>query len=234
MNDETPAGGMRLGDAMRREADALTVGPAPVEEVLRRGRAARRRRTAVLSGAATAAVALVVLAAFGDPAPHREPAPPAKAPAATTGSPAAPRTVRPYEPVAIGDGVSVALLPDGAQNYVVGPGDIRPAVEASRVVTGDNIRPNSLSSGFQSGGPRPLYAGAFRFDSLPARIEVRLDSGTRHAATLLRLPGAGDWGVYYAFGAPGGPPQGWTVTAYAADGRVLADEHFAHAGTGAS
>ncbi|UYQ62194.1 hypothetical protein [Streptomyces peucetius] len=224
---------MRLREALRREADTVPHGPAPVEEVLCRGRTARRRRTAGLAGTATAAAALLAFAAVGGPSPAREPAPPATAPPATVlpaPDPPAVSTVRPYRPVPLGHGHSMALLPDGRQNYVVGTGDIRASVEQARQYAGDSIRPNSLSSGLSTGAGHPLFQGAFRADSVPARMEVRLDSGERLPAPVLRLPGPVDWGAYYAFGDASHGIEGWTVTAYAADGSVLLEQRFGRFG----
>ncbi|MEW2635563.1 hypothetical protein AB0903_28990 [Streptomyces sp. NPDC048389] len=221
---------MRLRDALRREADTVPHGFAPVEAVLRRGRTARRRRTAALAGTATAVAALLTLGTLGGPSSAQDPAPPASAAPDTAPPAPAPlpevRVVRPYEPVPIGHGFSMALLPEGRQNFVVGTGDIGASVEQSRQYVGDSIRPNSLSSGLSSGDGPPLLCGAFRSDTVPARVEVRLDSGERLAAAALRLPGAGDWGAYYAFGDAGHDVGGWTVTAYAGDGSVLVEQHF--------
>lgn len=227
MNDD-----MRLVDALRREADTVPVGRAPVEDVVLRGRRARRRRTAAVAGAATAVAALLAFGTVGVPSPAQDPAPPATAPPATAPPAPAPppkiRTVRPYEPVAVGHGYSMALLPDGRQNYVAGRGDIRASVEESRAYSGDSIPPDSISSGRDTDAGEPsFFQGAFRTGTAPARMEVRLESGERLPARMLRLPDAGDWGTYYAFGAVGQDTEGgWTVTAYAADGSVLVERHF--------
>lgn len=221
---------MRLRDALRREADTVPHGPAPVDDVLRRGRTAHRRRTAALAGTATAVAALLTLGTLGGPSSAQDPAPPATAaPDTVPPAPVPPpevRTVRPYEPVPLGHGFSMALLPDGRQNFVVGTGDIGASVEQSRQYAGDSIRPDSLSSGLSSGDGPPLFYGAFRTDTVPARVEVRLDSGERLPTRALRLPGAEDWGTYYAFGDADHDIEGWTVTAYAGDGSVLAEQHF--------
>lgn len=215
-----------LRDALRGEADTVSGGPAPVEAVLRRGRAARRRRTGALAGAAAAAAALLALVPLTGREITPAPAPPATAPPVTP-RPEPVRTVAPYEPVAIGHGHSMALLPDGRQNHVTGRGDIRDAVATARGLSGDNIAPGSLSGGRDTDGGRPvLFSGAFRTDEVPAGVEVRLDSGERLRAGMLRLPGDPDWGTYYAFGTPAAGQQGWTVTAFAADGRLLVETRF--------
>ncbi|MGN9791409.1 hypothetical protein ACTMTU_09935 [Streptomyces sp. OZ13] len=218
---------MRLVDALRREADAVRVGPPPVEEVLRRGRAARRRRTAAVAGAVTVIAGVLALVPLSGRSPHPAPPPPATAPPVTS-TPASIRTVQPYEPVALGHGIGMALLPDGRQNYVVGPGDLTAAIDDARSYTGESIRDDSLSSGRDIDPGHVLYRGAFRTDTVPSRIEVRLDSGERFAASVLRLQGDPGWGTYYAFADPARGTEGWTVTAYAADGGVLVEQHFAH------
>lgn len=154
--------------------------------------------------------------------PHPAP-PPVTAPPVTS-TPSGIRTAQPYVPVAIGHGIGMALLPDGRQNYVVGPGDLTGAIDDARSYAGDNIRLGSLSSGRDIDTEHVLYRGAFRTQAVPSRIEVRLDSGERFAASMLRSdPG---WGTYNAFGDPAGRTEGWTVTAYAADGGVLVEQHF--------
>ncbi|GGT16455.1 hypothetical protein GCM10010271_19170 [Streptomyces kurssanovii] len=217
---------LRLGDALRHAADAVPVGPAPVDEVLRRGRATRRRRTAACAGGVVTMIAVVLaLVPLTGRSPHPAPPPPATAPPVTA-TPSGVRTVQPYEPVAIGHGIGMALLPDGRQNYVVGPGDLRAAIDAARSYTGDNIRDDALSSGKDLDTEHVLYRGAFHTGAVPSRIEVRLDSGERFEASMLRLQGDPGWGTYYAFGDPARGAEGWTVTAYAADGGVLVEQHF--------
>ncbi|WP_147992520.1 hypothetical protein [Streptomyces sp. t39] len=221
-----------LRDALRREADTVSGAPAPVDAVLLRGRAARRRRAGVLAGAAAAVVAVLAVMPLAGREVAPAPAPPATAPPVTP-RPEPLRTVAPYEPVAIGHGRSMALLPDGRQNHVAGYGDIRDAVATARGLSGDNIPPRSLSGGRDTDPGRPvLFSGAFRTDEVPAGVEVRLDSGERLRAGMLRLPGDPDWGTYYAFGTRAAGNQSWTVTAYAADGRVLVETHFDQASGG--
>ncbi|MEV7858004.1 hypothetical protein AB0O86_03905 [Streptomyces hirsutus] len=229
----------RLGELLHDEADAFPVGPAPVDDVLHRGRrGARRRRTAAAAGAITAVTALLAFgAAHLTPTAAPAPAPPATAPphppapeksphpTAPEKSWRPPRTVDPYEPVPIGHGFSTALLPDGRQNSVVGVGDIAESVEQARNHTGDNIRPDSLSFGTHVVDDHVLFHGAFRADTPPAGIDIALDSGARHTATLLSLPGDPGWGTYYAFGDASAVDTGVTVTAYAEDGGVLFEQH---------
>lgn len=221
-----------LRDAMRREADDVSGGPAPVDAVVLRGRAARRRRHAALAGAAAAVVAVLAVVPLAGREVVSVPVPPATVPPVTP-RPEPVRTVAPYETVDIGHGRTMALLPDGEQNHVAGHGDISAEVDAARDLGGENIRPDSLSGGQDLEPGRPvLFSGVFRTGEFPAAVEVRLDSGERLRAGMLRLPGDPDWGTYYAFGPESAGKQSWTVTAYAADGRALVETHFDHAAGG--
>ncbi|MEU0338426.1 hypothetical protein ABZ092_05400 [Streptomyces bobili] len=224
---------LRLGELLRHEADTFPTGPAPVEEVLRRGRVARRRRTAVAVGGITAAIGLAATLGLTDLARTGTTSPPATSrPSTALPSPAPSgehqglRTVSPYEAVGIGHGHRMALLPDGRQNYVVGTGDITAAVERARKSLGDNIRPDSFSSGTSADGPNILYFGAFRAKTLPARIQLRFDSGRRETATVLTLPGHPQWGAYYVFCDASTADTDYTITAYARDGAVLFQQRF--------
>ncbi|MFI8307578.1 hypothetical protein ACIF80_30020 [Streptomyces sp. NPDC085927] len=221
----------RLGELLRDEADAFPVGPAPVDDVLCRGRRrARRRRTAAAAGAITTVTALLAFgAAHLTPTVTPAPAPPATAPPHPTAPEKSwrpPRTVNPYEPVPIGHGLSTALLPDGRQNFVVGAGDIGESVEQAQKHLGDSIRPDSFSSGTYAVGDHVLFHGAFRTDIPPAGIDIAPDSGPRRTATVLSLPGDPGWGTYYAFGDTSTADTGFTVTAYAEDGGVLFEQRF--------
>ncbi|OQD53078.1 hypothetical protein BM536_034345 [Streptomyces phaeoluteigriseus] len=224
---------LRLGELLRHEADTFPTGPAPVDEVLRRGRFARRRRTALAAGVVTAVIGLVATLGLTDLARRATPSPPATPPPSTAPPSPVPstkdegaRTVSPYEAVDIGHGHRMALLPDGRQNYVVGTGDISAAVERAKKALGDNIRPDSLSSGRSVDGQHILYFGAFRAKTLPSRIQLRLDSGRRWAATVLTLPGHPQWGAYYVFRDASTADTGYTITAYTRDGAVLLEQHF--------
>ncbi|MEU0114680.1 hypothetical protein ABZ137_13350 [Streptomyces bobili] len=145
---------------------------------------------------------------------------PGRAPAAATG----PRVVRPYAPVEIGQGAKMGLLPEGRQNYVVAWDDYEEAVEQAKNLAGDSIRPNSISAGMGVDGDDVLFTGAFRTDTVPARITLRIGAGSEVEAGMLRLPGTPGWGTYYYDAAGAGRPQETVeVTAYDADGSVLAD-----------
>jgi hypothetical protein len=138
-----------------------------------------------------------------------------------------PRVVQPYQPVEIGQGAKMGLLPQGRQNYVVAWEDFEGSVERAKAYVGDSIRPNSLSGGLQTDGDDALFTGAFRTDTVPARITVRVGTGAEQAAGMLMLPGEPGWGTYHldAAGA-GAPEETTTVTAYGADGAVLATLSF--------
>ncbi|GGT04364.1 hypothetical protein GCM10010254_26000 [Streptomyces chromofuscus] len=145
---------------------------------------------------------------------------PARAAASFTG----PRVVRPYEPVEIGQGAKMGLLPEGKQNYVVAYTDFEEAVQQAKSYVGDDIRPNSLSGGTAVDGDDVLFTGAFRTDEVPQRITLRIGTGAEVEAGMLTLPGTPGWGTYYYDAAGSGAPQGTVVvTAYGADGSVLAD-----------
>ncbi|WP_143688631.1 hypothetical protein [Streptomyces barkulensis] len=219
----------RLTEAMRREADTLAAGPAPVEALVREGRRlVRRRRTA--AGAAAAAVLaclaggvlLPPLLASPGPAPA---APPASSAAPPSATPAGVRVVRPYEPVEIGQGALMGLLPEGRQNYVVswgGPEAFRESVEAAKGMVGDSIRPGGLSFGHSSTPEGAvLYTGAFRTETEPARITVTAGGRTWEAG-MVRLSGDPGWGVYHVDAGRTGLDTRATVTAYGPDGTVLA------------
>ncbi|MDX3526862.1 hypothetical protein P1P75_10515 [Streptomyces sp. ID05-39B] len=135
-----------------------------------------------------------------------------------------PRVVRPYAPVDIGQGAKMGLLPEGRQNYVVAWDDYEEAVEQAKSLAGDSIRPNSISGGMGVDGDDVLFTGAFRTDTVPARITLRIGAGSEVEAGMLRLPGTPGWGTYFYDAAGAGRPQETVqVTAYDADGSVLAD-----------
>ncbi|MFD0224868.1 hypothetical protein ACWGPD_17280 [Streptomyces hirsutus] len=140
---------------------------------------------------------------------------------------AGPRVVRPYQPVEIGQGARMGLLPEGRQNYVVAWENYAESVERAKGYAGDSIRPDSLSGGLHTEGDDALYTGAFRTETVPARITLRIDGGAEVEAGMLRLPGDPGWGTYYydAAGA-GAPRESVTITAYGPDGSVLADLTF--------
>ncbi|MEU0082673.1 hypothetical protein [Streptomyces sp. NPDC006274] len=195
--------------------------------------------TALAGGAGTA----LALGGPAQPAEAAAGAPEAATDSATTGSEAdtdaapaeaadaaasGPRVVQPYEPVEIGQGARMGLLPQGRQNYVVAWGDgFAESVAQAKKYVGDSIRPNSLSGGLHTDGDDALFTGAFRTDTAPARITVRVDAGPERDAGVLMLPGEPGWGTYHLDAAGAGAPQESTeITAYGADGAVLATLSF--------
>lgn len=166
------------------------------------------------AGTAADAATTAVTAGSGDTAPA--------APAS-----AGPRVVRPYEPVEIGQGAVMGLLPQGRQNYVVAWQNFDEYVEQAKGYVGDSIRPNSLSGGLHVDGDDVLFTGAFRTDTVPARITVRVGTGAEKDAGMLTLPGDPGWGTYHLDAAGTGAPRQTTrVTAYGEDGAVLASLTF--------
>ncbi|MGW2117093.1 hypothetical protein [Streptomyces zhihengii] len=134
-----------------------------------------------------------------------------------------PRVVRPYEPVEIGQGAKMGLLPQGQQNYVVAWNDYAASVERAKGLVGDSIRPNSLSGGVNTDGDDVLFTGAFRTHTVPARITVRIGDGAVRDAGMLKLPGNPGWGTYHLDAAGEGPlVETVRVTAYGPDGAELA------------
>ncbi|QNP63377.1 hypothetical protein [Streptomyces genisteinicus] len=147
----------------------------------------------------------------------------AEAVAAARAAARGPRVVRPYEPVEIGQGARMGLLPQGRQNYVVAWNDYAGAVERAKGLVGDSIRPNSLSGGVNSDGDDVLFTGAFRTHTVPARITVQVGDGAVRDAGMLKLPGDPGWGTYYLDAAGEGPlVESVRVTAYGPDGAELA------------
>lgn len=160
-------------------------------------------------------------------APARNGAAPAQ-PRAKSPSATGPRVVRPYQPVDIGRGAKMGLLPEGRQNYVVSYDDFAADVEEAKKYPGSSIRPNSLSGGIGTEGDDILFTGAYRTDTVPARTTVRIGKGPETDAAMLRLPGRPGWGTYY-LDRPGAGPwrEPVTVTAYDGAGAVLATLTFA-------
>lgn len=226
MNDDD----MRLARALHRAADAFPVSPAPVDEVMLRGRVlSRRRRTLAGSAWAAALLAATTLGALTGQGTHdgTAPAPPATAMPGPQPTSSPPRQgaqkVRPYEQVPIGHGLRMALLPEGRQNYVVGQGDLTRPIELARTHTGgDGLNLGGISAGTNTVARGVVFTGAFRTRTAPARVVVQAGNGTPHEAQLLVLQGDPGWGTYHAF--LDGVPQDATitVTALAPDGHVLA------------
>ncbi|MBW1598278.1 hypothetical protein [Streptomyces sp. JJ38] len=213
-----------LSAALRREADALPTGPAPVEAVVRAGRSRRRTRRAVVLGSAAAVTLLAALPLLpGTADPGRvEPAVPSPAPADPSGT--GPRTVEPYAPVTVAPGLRLGLLPGGRQTYVLAEAEgFREAVEHAREQgLGENIGPRSISSGHLAieGTGIERIEGVWRLPGQPLRIVVTA-GGEEHRAELFTLPGEPGWGVYFLDTTTLPPFDSYTVTAYDADGKVF-------------
>ncbi|MCZ7416362.1 MULTISPECIES: hypothetical protein [unclassified Streptomyces] len=213
-----------LSAALRREADALPTGPAPVDAVVRAGRSRRRTRRAVVLGSAAAVAVLAALPLLpGAADPGRvEPAVPSPAPADPSGT--GPRTVEPYAPVTVAPGLRLGLLPGGRQTYVLAePEGFREAVEHAREQgLGENIRPRSISAGYlaMAGTGVERVEGAWRLPEPPRRIVVTV-AGKEYPAELFTLPGDPGWGVYFLDTTALPRFDTFTVTAYDAEGEVF-------------
>ncbi|WP_030731976.1 MULTISPECIES: hypothetical protein [Streptomyces] len=226
-------------EELRRAARWVEAGPAPVEEVIRRGRALRARRRATMLAGAGAAGALVLVLATGPvgwpagEAPSPGDGPGTGAPPAATGrgpfpgeaGDVEPLEVEPYEPVVINDRYVLGLLPEGRQNYVVAsPGQFAGDLETARGPIGDNIGPGSISAGYSvEAGEVTLVKGAWRLAATPSRIVIVPEGGSgSHPTTLVTLKGEPGWGVYYLDVADvPGLSQGYRVVAHDADGEVF-------------
>ncbi|UED87461.1 hypothetical protein [Streptomyces profundus] len=222
-----------FADELRGAAEALDVGPAPVDELIRRGRALRRRRRRLaVTGAASAGVLAAGLAAGLAWTPvgpgSADPAPPAGRTSPPFPDDDERREVRPYERLAINDAFVMGLLPEGNQNYVVSsPASFDEDMAAARGHFGDNLGPRSVSVGYQANdGDVLLIDGAWRLDETPARILIEPEGwGDPLPATLVQLAGESDWGVYYLdAGRHPGFPGEFRVVAYDAQGEVLAEK----------
>ncbi|MEO3973972.1 hypothetical protein [Streptomyces sp. CAU 1734] len=220
-----------LRSLLREVADAEPIGSAPVARVLSRGRAARRRRTAVTAGA-LAVAALTVLGYAAVPQLQR--AGPTTVEAVTVTpvvpSPGPPvigagrvRVVQAYETVDLGRGVCMVLAPEGRGTFAAGQGASAKEIDWERSVASGSPGLTGVTGGYSA--ELGLVRAAFRTARPPARLVVRTRDGREHRTGALRLPGQ-LWGVYYAFVGPGALADGYAVTAYASDGKVLAKGWF--------
>ncbi|MFG2737762.1 hypothetical protein N0X72_26815 [Streptomyces carpaticus] len=228
---------LRRAAEVESGAGAAEPGPVPVDDLIRRGRALRfRRRAAVVGSAGAVGVLAVVLAAGplwwpGGGAPGDERVPPAAtggaspAPSARDGAGGPPVEVEPYERVVISDTLVLALLPEGRQNFLLSsPEHFEENLEIAAGLEGDNIRPDSVSAGYDF-DTDPLVYGAWRLEGTPSRIVVVPEDGDEeYPATLVMLTGEPGWGVYYLDAASiPSLAGGFRVVAYDADGEVFAD-----------
>ena len=229
-----------LLEELRRAAADITPGEAPVEAIIRRGRALRaRRRLAAALGTATACVLAVVLAAGlanrpagtqaarpgGAGAATAAPAHPTGAPTPDTGG--AIRRVQPYERVLVDEHTVLGLLPEGEQNYVVtDPADFDEQIETARHYPGRNVPPGSIGAGIHVADGDVLLEGVWRLDEIPARITIEsTEDHVARPASMVMLTGESDWGVFYlAVPRPVQLPRTFHLTAYDEQGRVLATD----------
>ncbi|WP_151773154.1 hypothetical protein [Streptomyces abyssomicinicus] len=152
MNEDETRGGHATAreDALRtllaEDAAALTPAPAPYERIRRRGRAARRRRTAGL-GAALAVLAVAPLGAYALTAPAAAPLDRAAPDTAVAGPGAAPeRPAGPARPATEGqllDGITYEQASRGLRECLAGdrlwnddPAKGRPAPDGQRAPSG--------------------------------------------------------------------------------------------------
>ncbi|MEE1928613.1 hypothetical protein V1J52_10475 [Streptomyces sp. TRM 70351] len=217
-----------LAAALRREAQDARTGPAPVEEVVRAGRA-RRRRNRAAAGVTAVAVLAAPLLVSAWPTPGEQvravPAAPSPTPSA---SGARLHTVAPYEPVAVAPDLRLGLLPEGRQNYVLVSADAFAAsLDASRSAhMGDSIRPRSISGGYAADSGAVLWlSGVWRLPEPPARVVVTA-AGRDHPAALHTLPGDPGWGTYFLDARALPRFTSYTVTAYDASGHPFDTLHI--------
>ncbi|MFJ5885338.1 hypothetical protein [Kitasatospora cineracea] len=219
-------------DALRDEADRLAVGEWPAEAV--RGHVRRQRRGRRLAlGAAVAAAALAVVAGTGA-LPARWDGDRAVGPAA-----GAPRTPEGPPPAAV-----VAepgqQLPMGRAGWWLRLGDKEICIHDPRAehedqgCAGYSWAPGETQVTMQYFGVSPdylegMYNLVYQGPGQVAAMAIELD-GQAHWATVAALPGEPGYasGVFWgpamkqSEGAGGYPPGGIRLTAYDAEGKVLA------------
>jgi hypothetical protein len=212
-----------LSAALRRAADEVPAGPAPMDEAVSAGRALRRRRAAQRTAVTTAAVAVaaVVAVAGGLPESLRADSSPAARPA-TTAAPA-PRVVDPGEWTGTGRGNQLRLSTDGRLTVTrEDNGTAQHQDTAARLRTTSAAPAASLSATAFDDDAGTLWAGIYRGTRTPSRITVAV-AGQTVEARLLVLSSRPDWVAYYADvpGAQGADRQP-VITARSADGTALA------------
>ena len=135
------------------------------------------------------------------------------------------RVVQADQPVDIGYGYVMALVEEGAPNWVMMPEDagFEGALEAAKN-NGGNIPPDTISVRTSTSPEGSLYGGIFSTPgTFPARVTVETEGGAVLEADLLRLPGNPDWGTYHVDGGQLTEPRATKITAYAGDGTVLTE-----------
>lgn len=226
MNDE-----QQLRAGLREFADRVPMGPAPVAELVRRGRAMRRRGRLVRGAIGAAAVVCSALVAVGlghpgaqlgpstTPLPAEVSRPPSTPSIGSSpGTPTAPsspsvppvRTVAPRERVVTGGGEVMWLTADGQHviERVPAPGQTLPVAPDTRNVLDDNHLIGAINVRTIGRPDGALYTGSFRYHgtSAPVRVTVNI-AGRTLDAHVLTLGGAPGWGVYYLDG-PSVPRNG--------------------------
>ncbi|WP_344383186.1 hypothetical protein [Streptomyces thermolineatus] len=130
------------------------------------------------------------------------------------------RTVLPGERIDTGRGNTMWLTADG--QHVVVTRDMPDQEQAKRVLD-DNFPVGTVNLRTFGDTDGTLFTGAYRGPDTPARVTVEADGKTLEAQ-VVTLPGRPGWAAYHVdspagTGFPGGAEL---VTAYAADGTVLA------------
>ncbi|ARQ69869.1 hypothetical protein [Streptomyces marincola] len=217
------------GEQEEGALDALGAVPPPVDAVVRRGRVMRRRRRVALLGAAVAAAAALPLlpAVLPSADQGRGPTPPAAGPPAVREV----REVRPRQPVDIGRGLRMGLLPEEDRGHVVAPEAAFQAEIAdaeSRIARGGASEPpGGLTLSCREAGGALVCTGTWHTGAEPARVTVRAADGRAAEAYLLTLDGRPGWGGYHADLGEGPAGEQVTVTARDAAGAVIAETQVA-------
>ncbi|TDC70997.1 hypothetical protein [Streptomyces hainanensis] len=188
-----------IGGRLRAAADALVAGPAPLDEILGRGRRARLRRRLAAGAASLATVGVcltAVLVMAPDGATPPDPPPPiAPAPSPAEVPPDGLRVVGPGESVEVADQVSISLSSD--EDYELTVADYTPAPPwGGESGFGSGAAPRlTLSVAHWTVRERSLYHGFWRSENPPDRVVVELGD-REYDATVLALPGNPGWGVF--------------------------------------
>jgi hypothetical protein len=197
----------RLGDDLREQSTLIPVGPPPVDAVLRRGRAIRRRRRLAAGTVAAAVLALASTVALLAPFDTGT--------VTVTATPGgAPQEVPPDTPLDIGHDMRVTLLSGDPPRYLVRSEWFRP--------TGDDTalhEAGTLGAVPMMADAGPTVYGEWRDSAEIPDIRVTVGDRTWRP-TLLRLPGDPGWGVYFLHLGEVPPDTPVTATHYAPDGSV--------------
>ncbi|MFJ8694736.1 hypothetical protein [Streptomyces roseolilacinus] len=223
----------KLRTAFADAAHDVTPAPIPLAAIERAGRTRRRRRTTALATCGALTVTAMTFALVHTltppgppsvatpPSPVRPPTPSSVPSPSASPSAKPPRIVAPGERVDVGGGRKVWLTEDG-KHWADSEG-----FENFRSVADGNVdrsRPG-LSHQSEGGQNAVFHSGLYYGTENAARLELTDATGRRTTATLLKLPGRPDWGVWYAT-TPPGPPGGdgggdEKLALYDAAGRLL-------------